>query len=66
MRGFFKIFFATLLALIIFVVVIVIVLIGVAGTVLSPEKPEIGSKAVLSSIWVSLIKRWCRTIRCPV
>jgi len=47
MRGFFKIFFATLLALIIFVVVIVIVLIGVAGTVLSPDKPEIGSKAVL-------------------
>lgn len=47
MRGFFKIFFAALLALIIFVVVIVIVLIGVAGTVLSPEKPDIGSKAVL-------------------
>ena len=47
MRGFFKIFFATLLALIVFVVVIVIVLIGAASTVLSPEKPEIGSKAVL-------------------
>jgi protease IV len=47
MRGFFKIFFATLLALIIFVVIIVIVLIGAASTVLSPEKPEIGSKAVL-------------------
>ncbi len=47
MRGFFKIFFATLLALIIFVVVIVVVLIGVAGNVLSPEKPDIGSKAVL-------------------
>jgi len=47
MRGFFKIFFATLLALVIFVVLIVIVLIGAASTVLSPEKPEIGSKAVL-------------------
>jgi protease IV len=47
MRGFFKIFFATLLALIVFVVVIVIVLIGAASTVLSPEKPEIGNKAVL-------------------
>jgi protease-4 len=47
MRGFFKIFFAALLALVIFVVLIVIVLIGAASTVLSPERPEIGSKAVL-------------------
>jgi protease IV len=45
MRGFFKIFFASLLAMIIFVVVIVIVLIGIA--VLSHDKPKIGSKAVL-------------------
>jgi len=47
MRGFFKIFFASLLALIVFIVVIVIVLAGIAGTVLSHDKPEIGSKAVL-------------------
>lgn len=47
MRGFFKIFFAALLALIIFAVVVVIVLIGVVSNVVSPEKPEVGSKAVL-------------------
>lgn len=47
MRGFFKIFFAALLALIIFVVIMVIVLVGVVGSVVSPEKPDIGSKAVL-------------------
>ena len=47
MRGFFKTFFAVLLALVIFTVVIVFVLMGVAGTLLSPGKPEVGSRAVL-------------------
>src|ERR1700761_388671 len=47
MRGFFKSFFAALLALLVFAVVVVIILIGVAGNLLSPGKPEVGAKAVL-------------------
>lgn len=47
MRGFFKSFFAALLALLVFAVIVVIVLIGAAGNLLSPGKPEVGSKAVL-------------------
>jgi protease-4 len=47
MRGFFKTFFAALLALVIFVLIAVFVLAGIVGGLLSPGKPEIGSKAVL-------------------
>jgi protease-4 len=47
MRGFFKTFFAVLLALVVFTVVIVFVLMGITGSLLSPGKPEVGAKAVL-------------------
>jgi len=47
MRGFFKSFFAALLALIIFTVLAVIILAGVVGGMLSPSKPDIDGKAVL-------------------
>ncbi len=47
MRGFFKIVFATLLALILFSVIGIFVLIGIATSAASSEKPTIGSKAVL-------------------
>jgi len=47
MRGFFKTFFAVLLALIVFVVVVIFILAGVASTLISPSKPSVGAKAVL-------------------
>src|ERR1700744_4837776 len=47
MRGFFKTFFAALLALLVFTLVVVLVLMGIAGSVLSPARPEVGGKAVL-------------------
>ena len=47
MRGFFKTFFAALLALLVFTVVVVIVLMGITGSLLTPGKPEVGGKAVL-------------------
>ncbi|MBS1665528.1 MAG: signal peptide peptidase SppA [Bacteroidetes bacterium] len=47
MRGFFKTFFAAFVALIVFAVIAVIIMIGVVGGLLTPSKPEIGSKAVL-------------------
>ncbi|HEV2482567.1 MAG TPA: signal peptide peptidase SppA [Puia sp.] len=47
MRGFFKSFFAALLALLVFTVIVVIILVGMAGSLLSPSKPEVGAKAVL-------------------
>lgn len=47
MRGFFKIVFATLLALIFFTVIGVFVLIGIATSAASADKPSVGSKAVL-------------------
>src|SRR5882757_2969439 len=47
MRGFFKSFFAALVALIVFSVIVVFVLVGVIGGMLSPGKPEVGAKAVL-------------------
>ena len=43
MRGFFKTFFAALLALVIFFVALLIVLLAM----LSPGKPEVGKKAIL-------------------
>ena len=47
MRGFFKTFFAVLLALIVFVVVGIFIMVGVASTLISPSKPSVGAKAVL-------------------
>jgi len=47
MRGFFKTFFAALLALLVFTVVVVIVLMGITGSLLTPGRPEVGAKAVL-------------------
>ena len=47
MRGFFKSFFAALLALAVFTVIAVLVLIGIVGSHFSSKKPEIGGKAVL-------------------
>ena len=47
MRGFFKSFFAALLALAVFTVFLVIVLVGVVSSHFSPKKPDVGGKAVL-------------------
>ena len=47
MRGFFKSFFAALLALIAFTAIIVVVLLGKVSGVLSPKKPDIAAKSVL-------------------
>jgi protease IV len=47
MRGFFKTFFAVLLALIVFVVVGIFIMVGIASTLISPSKPSVGAKAVL-------------------
>lgn len=47
MRGFFKIVFATLLALVLFTVIGIFVLIGIVSSAASADKPSIGSKAVL-------------------
>ncbi|MDE3253410.1 MAG: signal peptide peptidase SppA [Bacteroidota bacterium] len=47
MKGFLKTFFASLLALVIFTIIGVIVIIGMISSAASPDKPVIGSKAVL-------------------
>ncbi len=47
MRSFFKIFFASLLALFIFTLLIFLVLLIIVGVAASPSKPDIGSKGVL-------------------
>jgi protease-4 len=47
MKAFFKIFFATLLALVIFTVIGVLVLIGMITSAASEEKPFVGNNAVL-------------------
>lgn len=47
MRGFFKTFFAALLALVIFTIIGVLILIGIVAGATSPEKPFVGSRAVL-------------------
>ena len=47
MAGFFKSFFASLLALIVFVGFLFIVFLIIVGTVLSPSRPSVGEKAVL-------------------
>lgn len=47
MGGFFKSFFAALLALVVFAVIGVVILLGVAGSLLSPSKPEVEGRSVL-------------------
>jgi len=47
MRGFFKTFFASLLALVIFTIIVVFILIWVVSGVLSQGKPVIGGKSIL-------------------
>src|ERR1700743_1427591 len=47
MGGFFKVFFAVLLALVVFAVIGIIISLGIVGGLLSPSKPETGAKAVL-------------------
>lgn len=47
MRSFFKVFFASLSALIVFVILAFFILIGIASAVASADKPDIGKKGVL-------------------
>src|SRR6476660_3845107 len=47
MRSFFKIFFASLLALIVFVFVAVLIIVGIVASARSGDKPDLGSTAVL-------------------
>lgn len=47
MKSFFKIFFASFIALIVFSVIVIIILSLVIGSALNPSKPEVGGKAVL-------------------
>ena len=47
MRGFFKSFFAALLALLVFTVILVVIGVGIVGGLLSSGKPAVGAKAVL-------------------
>jgi len=47
MRGFFKSFFAALLALTVFTVIAVLLLLTIVGGLLSPGRPDIGHKGVL-------------------
>ncbi len=47
MKGFFKTFFASLLALIVFTIIGVFILIGVIVSAASSDKPVVGSRAVL-------------------
>jgi len=47
MKAFFKIFFASLLALIVFCVLAVFVLVWIASSAMQPAKPDLGSKGVL-------------------
>jgi protease IV len=47
MRGFFKTFFAALLAFVVLVLILIFIVVGVTSTLLSPSKPEVGGKAVL-------------------
>jgi len=47
MKSFFKIFFASLLALVIFTVIGVLILLYIIGNATQPSKPDIGSKGLL-------------------
>lgn len=47
MKGFFKIFFASLLALIVFTGLAVLMLFGLSAAMMSSDKPELGGKGIL-------------------
>jgi len=47
MRQFFKIFIATLLAVMVFAVIVVLVVAGWIGSIASSDKPEVGSRGIL-------------------
>lgn len=47
MRSFFKIFLATLLALVVFIILSCLVIVGIIASATSSSKPDIGSKGVL-------------------
>jgi len=47
MGGFFKSFFAALLALVVFAVIVVFVLAGIVGGLISPKKPDVEAKSIL-------------------
>lgn len=47
MRSFFKIFFASLLAIFVFVILTFFIVVGVIAAFASPDKPDLGSKGVL-------------------
>jgi len=47
MGGFFKSFFAALLALVVFAVIAVFILAGIVGGLISPKKPDVEAKSVL-------------------
>lgn len=47
MRNFFKIFFATLLALVVFTIIGFFLMLGIAAAITSKDKPSVGSNAVL-------------------
>lgn len=47
MRGFFKTFFAALLAFVVLMLILFFIVVGVASNLLSAGKPEVGGKAVL-------------------
>lgn len=47
MKSFFKIFFASFLALVVFTIISMLIIFGVIGSMISGSKPEIGNKSVL-------------------
>ncbi|MFT4204323.1 MAG: signal peptide peptidase SppA [Chitinophagaceae bacterium] len=47
MKGFFKIFFAALSALIIFTIIAFLLLLGLSSVIMSDDKPDLGSKGIL-------------------
>lgn len=47
MKSFFKIFFASLTALVIFSVILFVIALGIIHRATSPEKPDLGSKGIL-------------------
>src|ERR687890_598410 len=48
MGSFFKMFFASLLAMVIFALIAVFLVVGTVGALASKEKPEVADKSVLS------------------
>jgi protease IV len=47
MAQFFKIFFASFLAVVVFALIALLIVVGLIGSITSSEKPDLGSKAVL-------------------